>query len=70
MEQLLEQIEALHMRMPDILALSREDQDTVMNRIYDIAEHIDLELYGPVGEKFHDLKIVGGMDMDEFNEQD
>lgn len=67
MEQLLEQIEALHMRMPDILALSREDQGIVMNRIYDIAEHIDLELYGAISDKFPDLKIVGGMD---FNEQD
>lgn len=67
-DELLSQIEALHMRMPDILALSREDQDTVMNRIYDIAEHIDLELYGAIGEKFPDLKIVGGMDAENGDE--
>lgn len=51
-DELLQQIEALHLRMADMLALSREDREQLMNRTYDIAEELEVSLYGNVSDAF------------------
>lgn len=47
-DELLQQTEALHLRMADMLALSREDREHLMNRIYDIAEALEGSVYDSI----------------------
>lgn len=50
MEQLLQQIEALHLRMPEMLLLPKPERIELMNRFYDLAEELEESVYGPIGE--------------------
>lgn len=47
MEQLLQEIEALHLRMPEMLSLPVDEREQIMNRLYDLAEALEESIHGP-----------------------